>query len=75
MRGNMRAERARIGKSADEVARSIGVSPNALLSWESDEKEPKSSNLLKLSAYYGCAPEYLLGITDDRHGFAVANSD
>lgn len=66
MRGNMRAERARIGKSAAEVAEQIGVSTNALYSWEQGEKEPVSSNLMKLADFYGCSAEYLLGLTNDR---------
>lgn len=71
MRGNMKAERARRGLSADEAAKSIGVSTNALLSWESGKKEPKSFNLIKVARFYGCSPEYLLGLTDER--LATAN--
>lgn len=62
----MRAERARIGKSAAEVAEQIGVSTNTLYSWEQGEKEPVSSNLMKLADFYGCSAEYLLGLTNDR---------
>ena len=74
MRGNMRAERARIGLSARETAKEIGVSENTLLSWETGDKEPLASNLLKLSALYGCSPEYLLGITVERKKTKVATA-
>ena len=72
MRGNMRAERARLGMSASELAAVIGVSPNALLSWERGEKEPKVANLIKLSEFFNCSPEYLLGMTDERKAAAKA---
>lgn len=75
MRGNMRAERARTGKSAAEVAELIGVSTNTLYSWEHGEKEPVSSNLMKLADFYGCSPEYLLGLTEDRTRQAIPTID
>ena len=34
MRGNMRAERVRRGLTATDVAKVVGVHPNALLRWE-----------------------------------------
>ena len=72
MRGNMKAERARLGLSAKEVAQRIGVHPNSLLRWESGEAEPVLDNLEKLSALYGCTVEYLLGQTSKRNGRVVA---
>lgn len=74
MRGNMKAERARSGMTAEEVAKKIGVHPNAVLRWESGEAEPMASNLVKLSILYDCSVEYLLGYTDVRDGKAVAIS-
>lgn len=74
MRGNMKAERARSGMTAEEVAKKIGVHPNAVLRWEAGEAEPMASNLVKLSTLYGCSAEYLLGYTDVRNGKAVAIS-
>lgn len=74
MRANMRAERVRLGLSSKEVSDKIGVHENALLKWERDEAEPLGDNLLRLSHLYGCTPDYLMGYTDDRHGFAVASN-
>lgn len=72
MRGNMRAERARLGLTATEVAEKVGVHVNALLRWEKGESEPLGENLVTLAKLYGCSPEYLLEQTNDPHGKAVA---
>lgn len=66
MRGNMKAERARAGLTAEKVAKQIGVHPNALLRWENDEAEPLCTNLIKLANLYDCSPDYLLGLTEKR---------
>ena len=67
----MRAERARSGLSAKEVARRIGVHENAILRWESGKADPLGSNLINLSNLYSCSPEYLLDQTNERHRSAV----
>ena len=72
MRGNMKAERMRIGLSAMEVSKQIGVHENSVLRWESGQAEPTGSNLISLSTLYGCSPEYLLDQTDDRHAEVIA---
>lgn len=72
MRGNMKAERVRLGLSAADVARRIGVHENALLRWENGEAEPLGSNLINLSKLYGVSPEYLLEQTTDKHEKVVA---
>ena len=66
MRANMKAERARKGLSAKEVANRIGVHENAVLRWESGDAEPLGNNLVKLANLYSCSPDYLLGISDER---------
>lgn len=67
-RGNMRAERARAGLTLDEAARHAGMHPNTLFRWEQGEADPLAINLVSLAQLYGCTPEYLLGMTDDRTG-------
>ena len=74
MRTNMRAERVRQGLSISEVARRIGVHVNAVQRWEHGEAEPMGSNLIKLAQLYGCTPEFLLGLTNDRKGRAAIPS-
>lgn len=71
-RMNMKAERARSGKTLQEIADEIGVHINAVCRWENGESEPTAGNLIALCGIYGCTPEYLLGMTDDRAGRAVA---
>lgn len=66
MRKNMKAERARAGLSAADVAKIIGVHENTVLRWESGEREPMGSNLIELANLYDCTPEYLLDLTSDR---------
>ena len=56
----MRAERARLGLSAEAVAKKIGVHVNAVLRWENGEAEPMGSNIVKLAELYGCSADYLL---------------
>ena len=73
MRQNMKAERARLGLSCEEVAAKIGVHPNTLRRWESGEGEPLAKNFLELVHLYGCTADYLMGFTEDRRGVAVAN--
>ena len=62
MRMNMKAERARTGLTAEEVAKRIGVSVNTLLRWESGQNVPLAENLMHLAQLYKCSPDYLLDI-------------
>lgn len=70
LRRNMRAERARLGLSAEKVAQRIGVHVNSVRSWERGDIDPNGHNLVALAALYDCSPEYLLGLTDERKGHA-----
>ncbi len=71
MRQNMKAERARVGLTIEEVASRIGVHPNTLSRWESGTAEPYAENIIALARLYQCTPEYLLGMSDQRDGRAV----
>lgn len=73
MRGNMKAERARIGLSAKEVADIIGVNSNQVSRWELGIQAPSAENLLKLAELYRCSPDYLMGVTDKRTKQAIAH--
>lgn len=72
MRGNMKAERARLNLSAKDVAKQVGVNTNSLLRWEAGDVEPTAENLLKLARLYGCSIEYLLEQTSERTAKVVA---
>ena len=70
---NMRAERARNGLTVQQVADALGVHTNAVSRWENEDSEPSSRNLIALCRLYDCSPEYLLDMTDERKGVAVAD--
>ena len=73
MLSNMRKERLECGYSIQEVAEKIDVHPNAVSRWETGKTDPAASNLIALCKLYGCSPEYLLGLTDDKQAAAIAN--
>lgn len=75
MRGNLKAERARNGLSAREVADLVGVSEGSVLNWEQGISEPRATSLLKLAQIYRCTPDYLLGLTTERNGKYAPTSD
>lgn len=75
MRGNMRAERARIGLSTKKVAKALGVGVNQISRWERGIQEPSGSNLLKMAHLYRCSPDYLLDLTDEREKQAIADTE
>ena len=66
MGDNLRKERVQLGLSIEEVAAGMGVAPAALRSWETGEDEPSGSDLLRMSRYYGCSPDWLLGMACER---------
>lgn len=69
---NMRRERLEHDMSINDVAAALDVHPNAVSRWETNQTEPTSRNLIALCKLYNCSPEYLLGMTDNRHEQAVA---
>lgn len=68
---NMKAERIRHGFTLEQVSEKLGVHTNAISRWENKHTEPTASNLIALAKLYGCSPEYLLDLTDERNGAAV----
>ena len=74
MRGNMKAERARLGMTAQDVTDATGVSKAALLKWEAGTAEPTTKNLIILARFYRCSIEYLLGITNKRTRTVIAET-
>ena len=70
---NMRIERLTRDLSLQEVADELGVHVNAVGRWENGKTDPSSQNLAALCKLYDCSPEYLLDMTDERKGTAVAD--
>lgn len=70
MNNNIRSERVRIGASVEDVATAINVSSSSVSKWESGDVEPNGRNLVNLAQLFNCTPDYLLDMTDERHGYA-----
>lgn len=68
LKSNIRAERARLNLSQADVANAIGIHVNMISRYESGENEPSASVLVRMAAFFGCSPDYLLGLCDERHG-------
>ena len=68
MKSNIRAERARLGLSAADVANAIGVHVNMIYRYESGVSKPSGDVLVRLAAFFECSPDYLLGLCEERHG-------
>lgn len=62
----IKSERIRLGLTAEEAARSIGVSKNTLASWEQNKRSPDGTYLARMAEIFGCTVDYLLGLTDER---------
>lgn len=63
---NIKSERIRIDLSLREAAERLKVAPNTLGNWETGRTVPSGSDLAKLSKFYGCSADWLLGITEER---------
>lgn len=71
---NIRKERRAAELTIEQVADLVGVHPNTVRGWEKGEYEPTGKNLVQLSTLFGCAADYLLDLTDERNGVAVAKT-
>lgn len=68
----LRNERLRRGMSIEDAAREIGVSVSVLRRLESGRRDYRASELVGVARLYGCSPDYLLGLTDDRRAGFVS---
>lgn len=53
------------GLSMKELGLKIGVSDASVCKWENGVSEPKITYILRLSEFFECSTDYLLGVTDD----------
>ena len=60
---NLRKEK---GLTQEEVAKCMDVVFRSYRRYESGEREPVASTLVKMADYYGVTIDYLLGRTDER---------
>lgn len=68
MKSNIRAERARLNLTQADLAIAVGVHVNMVCRYESGESEPSGGVLVRMAAFFGCSPDYLLGLCDERNG-------
>jgi repressor LexA len=54
------------GKSMRQVAIELNIPYTTYVSYEKEDREPNSEMLTKLSDYFGCSIDYLIGRTDIR---------
>ncbi|MBQ0017049.1 MAG: helix-turn-helix transcriptional regulator [Clostridiales bacterium] len=52
------------GMSQVELAKNLNVGKSIISVWEKDQAEPKLSNLVAISQFFGCTIEYLAGMED-----------
>ncbi|MGN0034214.1 MAG: helix-turn-helix domain-containing protein [Coriobacteriales bacterium] len=61
---NLRAERVRMGMTAEEVGKRVGRSARSILMYERGAADPPGTVLVKLSRLYKKDPDYLLDMTE-----------
>lgn len=64
---NIEAERARQGKTGEELAQDLGVSRKTLYNWIAKGNIPTTA-LIKMADMFGCTIDYLLGRTNMMFG-------
>lgn len=57
--------REEAGVSMAQLSEALDVSNAAICKWENGLAEPKVSYLIKLSNFFECTVDYLVGITDE----------
>ena len=72
MKYPIKSERVRSGMSVREVSDALDVSQQTVRLWEQGRSKPSGESLVRLAHLYGCTPEYLLGMTDERKAAAKA---
>lgn len=66
MFGNkLKSLRSSLGKTQEEIAKSLGLSRAAYSHFENGRNEPDYDTLKKISEYFHVSTDYLLGRTDD----------
>lgn len=58
---NMRAHRAAMDITQQELADMCGVSKTTIFLWEDGSRSPYADNLFRLAEVFGCTPNDLMG--------------
>lgn len=63
---SIRERREALGLSRTELAEAVGISAKSLSRYESGEREPRASDLVKIADALGCSVELLVNPTAPR---------
>lgn len=59
--------------SQNEVAKAIHLTQQAIDNYEKELREPRGEIVVRFARFYNVTTDYLLGHTDERHGYAPLN--
>lgn len=59
---NIEAERARVGKTRQELSELLGVTPKTLRNWQCGKTKIPTSAIVKMASIFNCSTDYLLGL-------------
>lgn len=65
---NLRSARNSLGLTQQQVADSLGIERPSYARYETGDRQPDVSTLIKLSQLLGVTTDYLLGLTDNPQG-------
>jgi transcriptional regulator with XRE-family HTH domain len=63
---NIEAERARTGRTKQELADYLEINVRSLQNWQAGKSSIPSSKLCQLCDLFGCSADYLLGRSNQR---------
>lgn len=66
MAAKLRGRRAEADLSQGEAAKMAGINITTLFKYESGDMVPSAEKVFRLAEVYGCTPNDLFGITDER---------
>ena len=58
----LQRERLRAGLALEKAAYDMGVPVEVLAKWGSGEEEMRGDDIVRVCRFYGCSPDYLLGL-------------
>lgn len=70
---NLASERIRIGMNQKTCADALDVSIKLLVKYENDPGTMPADFVKRAANYFGCSSDYLLDMTDERKGAAIAD--
>lgn len=72
---NIKKLRNELSLKQTELAKKVGITQSTLSSWENSRFEPDRRSLLILSDIFGVSVDYILGNTEQRTAYALAEKD